>query len=70
MPNLPEMIFADNVLELYVPANTVQPLIQFNPYDALELVDPNTLPTFVVCFLTVTFIVFISGGIKRNMAKS
>jgi type 2A phosphatase activator TIP41 len=48
LPNLPEMIFADNLFELYVPANSNQPLIQFNAYDALLLVDPNTLPTFVV----------------------
>ncbi|KAI6190178.1 TIP41-like protein [Aphelenchoides bicaudatus] len=48
LPNLPEMIFADNLFEIYIPANAEKPFIQFNAYDALKLVDSKNLPSIMV----------------------
>jgi hypothetical protein len=54
LPSLPEMIFADNSFEIYIPTNAGQPFIQFNAYDALKLVDSKDLPSIMVSSLIFT----------------
>ncbi|KAI6216715.1 TIP41-like protein [Aphelenchoides fujianensis] len=48
LPSLPEMIFDQNLLEIRVPPTAERPLISFNAFDALRLVDHSQLPNVMV----------------------
>ncbi|KAI6199151.1 TIP41-like protein [Aphelenchoides besseyi] len=48
LPSLPEMIFDQNRLDIFVPFNSACPFISFDTFDALALVDHFNLPNVMV----------------------